>query len=70
MKPVLAAAAAFAAQSLLPKPHAALPRVAAIVACGLVVDAAMLILLRLPPEERQMSRQMLRRLSRRLGRGA
>jgi O-antigen/teichoic acid export membrane protein len=53
-KPLAAAAAALLAQALVPRPGPAAARVAAAVACTLVVYGAALLALGLPDEERKM----------------
>jgi O-antigen/teichoic acid export membrane protein len=62
LKPVLAAAAAFAAQILLPRLHPTALRVAAVVGCGLAVDVLILVVLGLPAEEKALGRRIWQRL--------
>src|SRR5262249_34232146 len=62
LKPLAAAAIAFAAQALLPRPEAARARVAAVVLCGVTVYAAALAALGLPEEERRALARLRERL--------
>jgi O-antigen/teichoic acid export membrane protein len=62
LKPLVAAGVAFAAQAVLPHPHATAARVAAVILCVVSVYAAALVALGLSDEERRALARLRERL--------